>query len=455
MGAGASGAAAGGRVDDPVAHRLGDRERLAHERVEADQADRVALDAQGVQRRDVDARVVVRRGLGAVAAERRREQDHRPPDRLRGRPRRRRPATASRCSASNIGSTRGHARRHDVRLGDAERLGVDGDVVLRADRRPRVVLVDVLERVRGPGLADPAVADGLERADRVPQLDDRHVRVVDAVDHRLEVVDHDRVHAGDEPRQPQPVRDRSPRGDARAEQRQQLELPVQAPLDHPVVDELLVAAQLGPRVRAEQDPPPVPAGKQPHRPEQQLEQEDPRGRDRAPDPPGLRDGARDRLLVELLDRRIDARRRSRTSRPRRPTPPRRTSRCSATLNEAGRRGPAVQRGSSETQPLRRAVAGGRRDELPAARPQRASPAALHHVEPEDRPRRPRPPSRSPGRWRPTARGGVAVGRRRTPVGRADAEQHLDPAPAEREQLDVRDARAGPAGGRLRGHVGDR
>ena len=58
-------------------------------------------------------------------------------------------------------------------------------------------------------------------------------------------------------------RHRPPRGDARPEQRQQLELPVQASLDHPVVDELLVAAQLGSRVRAEQDAAPVPSGEQP------------------------------------------------------------------------------------------------------------------------------------------------------------------------------------------------
>jgi hypothetical protein len=42
----------------------------------------------------------------------------------------------------------------------------------------------------------------------MPQLDDRDVRIADAVDHRLVVVDDDDVHAR-EPRQAQPVAQRS------------------------------------------------------------------------------------------------------------------------------------------------------------------------------------------------------------------------------------------------------
>ena len=62
-----------------------------------------------------------------------------------------------------------------------------------------------------------------------------------------------------------------PRGDARPEQGEQLELPVQASLDHPVVDRGQIARHLRDEGRREQHPRPAAAVEQAGRPDQQLE----------------------------------------------------------------------------------------------------------------------------------------------------------------------------------------
>ena len=117
----------------------------------------------------------------------------------------------------------------------------------------------------------------------MPQLDDPDVGVVDAVDDRLVVVDDDDVGAGEQPRQADPIGEAPPLGDAGLEQRQQLVLAVQAALDHLVVHDLEVAAELRARVGAEQDPPAVAARDRPKQPEQHAEQAD------AEDPEGAQD----------------------------------------------------------------------------------------------------------------------------------------------------------------------
>ena len=441
------------RVDDPVAQGLGHDERLADEGVHPDEAHGVALDAQRVERLDVDPRQVVRGRPGAVAAEGRGEQDHRLADGLRER---RGDGGQGRVAVPEV-EHRVHARdagRLHVRLGDPEGLRVDRDVGLGADRRPGVVLVHAAVRVRGARLADPAVANGLERPDRVPQLDDRDVGVVDPVDHRLEVVDHDRVHAREPPRQPQAVADRAAGDDPGLEQREQLELLVQAALHHPVVDELEVAAEVRARVRAEQDPPAVAPGEDPQHPEQERKRGDPDERHQLADQARPRDRARQRLLVGLLDRRVEHDHdredagppRDRGDGVERPALP-----DGERHGQRGRAGDGVTREPDG----RRPAAGPDRDQLPAAGAQRLALGPLHDVETQGRglvvdvP--PRDRHRAPaGRVAQAEGGGVERG-----VGGSDPEQHTDAAPAHRDQLEVRDAGGGPADEGLRDHAGYR
>ena len=261
----------GRSVDDPVAQGLRDLERLAHERVHPDDADRVLLDAHGVQGLVVEQLHRVRGALRAVAAEGRREQDRHVAAHLGEGVVRRLPPGFPRRRVEEAVHPRDPGRGH-ARLGDPERLRVEGDLRIGADDGMRVVLVDPRVRTRPAGLADAAVADRLERAPRVPELDDPDVRVVDPVDDRLVVVDDDDVGAGEQPRQAHAIEESATLGDAGLEERQELVLAVQPPLDHPVMDDLEVAPEIRARVGAEQDPPAGPAGGRPEDPEQHAEQ---------------------------------------------------------------------------------------------------------------------------------------------------------------------------------------
>ncbi len=150
-----------------------------------------------------------------------------------------------------------HARSaggDDRRLGQAEGLGVERHLVRRADDGVGVVPVDGRERARPPRLSNAAVPDGLEGAPGMPELDDAHVGVrIELVDHGLVVVEQDHVGASQEPRQPHAVGHAAAGAHARLEDGAQLVPTVQAPLDHPVMHELEVPAQLGPRVGSEHD----------------------------------------------------------------------------------------------------------------------------------------------------------------------------------------------------------
>ena len=93
----------------------------------------------------------------------------------------------------------------------------------------------------------------------MPQLDDPHPPIgLELVDDGLVVVDDDDVRAREQERQPQAIAQAAAVRDARPEEREQLVLAVEASRDHPVVDELQVARELGPRVGGEEDPPAVP-----------------------------------------------------------------------------------------------------------------------------------------------------------------------------------------------------
>ena len=219
-----------------------------------------------------------------MAAERRGEEDHLVAARLReGLVRRLATGLASRGVEEAVHP--GDAGRRHARLGDPERLRVERDLGVGTHDRVRVVLVGARVGTRTARLADAAVAHGLERPPRVPQLDDPDVGVVHPVDHRLVVVDHDDVGTREQPRQADAVEQAPALGDARLEQGEQLVLPVQAPFDHPVVDDLEVAAELGARIGAEQDPPAVPPRDRPKDPERRPEQAE------AQDPQRARNGA--------------------------------------------------------------------------------------------------------------------------------------------------------------------
>ena len=198
-----------------------------------------------------------------------------------------------------------HARdpgRCDAGFGVPEGLGVEGDFGIGADDRVRVVLVHPRIRAGTPGLADPAVADGLEGAPGVPQLDDPDVGVVDAVDDRLVVVDDDDVGAGEQPRQADPIGEAPPLGTLDLNSVSSSYSRSEPALDHLVVHDLEVAAELRARVGAEQDPPAVPARDRPKEPEQRAEQADAE----------LPEGAEDPVQRRWRDR--DGRRASSTER---------------------------------------------------------------------------------------------------------------------------------------------
>ena len=284
--------------------RLGYVQRLAHERVHLEDDDRVLLDGERVQGGVVEELLAVRRGgfsprnVGANRIVVR--------SRAAGKALVRRLAT--RCAPRLVEEAvhAGDAGRHDARLGDAEGLGVERHVVVGADDGVGVVLVDARVGARAAGLAHPAVPDGLERARGVPQLDDPRPPVADPVDDRLVVVDQDHVGPCQQPRQAEPVAHRATVGDARLEDAQELVVAVQAAVHHPVVDLLEVAAELGPRVGAEEDAPPVAPGDQPGEAVQDLEAGSPQAADDpvadAEQRPGI---GRQRLGVGIDDRRAE------------------------------------------------------------------------------------------------------------------------------------------------------
>ena len=204
----------GGRsVEEPVAERLGDRQRLLHERVHLDDHHRIALDAQRVEGGVVEMLEAVGGVADRLAAIGRREQDRLAADDLGER-------GACRLDAGRpclLVEEAVHPRdpgRHDALLRDPERLGVERHVELGADDRGRVVLVGPEERIEVAGLAGPAVADGLERARGVPQLDDPHVLVqLDPVERRERVVEQDHVGPGERAGQAKAVAERPALGD--------------------------------------------------------------------------------------------------------------------------------------------------------------------------------------------------------------------------------------------------
>ena len=151
------------------------------------------------------------------------------------------------------------AGRDDPLLRDPERLGVERDVVGGAHDRGGVVLVDPREPVRVGRRPDPAVADGLERAGRVPQLDDPDRRSeLDPVQRRIGVVDEDDLGPGQRAGQPHPTEQPALLAGSRLEHRDQVVVAVEAALDHPVVDGLQVARHLRDEGRREEH---LPAGR--------------------------------------------------------------------------------------------------------------------------------------------------------------------------------------------------
>ena len=170
--------------------------------------------------------------------------------------------------------------RHDALLRDPERLGVERHVELGADDRGRVVLVGPAERIEVAGLAGTAVADGLERARGVPQLDDPDVLVqLDPVERRERVVEQDHVGPGERAGQAKAVAERPALGDPRLEHGQQIEVAVEPALDHPIVDDPEVARHLRDEPGREQHPPAAAPG-------EQLRGRHEEAEDRSPDPGG-------------------------------------------------------------------------------------------------------------------------------------------------------------------------
>ena len=328
----------------------------------------------------------------------------------------------------------------------------------------RVVLVDPRIRTRSAGLADPAVADRLERAPRVPQLDDPDVGVVDAVDDRLVVVDDDDVGAGEQPRQAHAIEEASALGDAGLEERQEFVLAVQPSFDHPVVDDLEVAPELRARVGAEQDPPAGPAGGRSEDPEQHAEQAQAQDLEWPQEAPQRRGGGRGQLrgVLRILQRDVERDRTVvRIDRRHRPELAAATEREAAAVT--CRIDPlGVGHHDRDGGRAHRARAA---DEPPSARCQRHLAGPLHDVEAQPkvvaleraagRRHLERRASVPPVRLVPKAeRHRVATGRRdrggvRIDGRRASLDDPLHPFPGEREEVDARRVEAGVLSGRMR------
>ena len=154
--------------------------------------------------------------------------------------------------------------RDDPLLGDAEGLGVERDIVLGADDRVGVVPVAARPGVRPVRLAQPAVADRLERSGGMPQLDEPHLRgQIHHVDDGLTGALHeDDVGAGERPQCGDAL---APRDVPATSPSQEGQVTVESTRHHPVVNELHVPSEGGRAAGHEQDPPTGPSPDGPHR----------------------------------------------------------------------------------------------------------------------------------------------------------------------------------------------
>ena len=166
-----------------------DVDPVGDERVVLEQHDGVLLGRQRVQPVEIELVEVVARGRHLLAPVRRREQPHLVAGDLRQELARLRERGVTGDRVEEAVHARDAGRDEPV-LGEPERLRVERGVEVRAHDDVGRVLVHPAERVerRLAGAGRPAVADRLERARGVPQLDDPDVRrEVDPV-HRVERV---------------------------------------------------------------------------------------------------------------------------------------------------------------------------------------------------------------------------------------------------------------------------